>query len=144
MASHVQDPWKNGENSFIEWKGNWESHSNPIVHGFPLAKFWSLSLDEFLPGKKTNLFFSLLGSAVVIGHESFTFWSPDPILLRFLFIGFLHFLLLISIFLWKYCWSRVRFSALFDISHSKILYDLPSRVMEIKAKINKWDLIKLN
>ena len=30
-----------------------------------------------------------------------------------------------------------------DIKHSKILYDPPPRVMEIKAKINKWDLIKL-
>ena len=30
-----------------------------------------------------------------------------------------------------------------DIHHSRILYDLPPRVMEIKAKINKWDLIKL-
>ena len=30
---------------------------------------------------------------------------------------------------------------LFDINHSKILYDPPARVMEIK--INKWDLIKL-
>ena len=30
-----------------------------------------------------------------------------------------------------------------DINHSRIFYDLPSRVMEIKAKINKWDLIKL-
>ena len=30
-----------------------------------------------------------------------------------------------------------------DINHSRILYDIPSRVMEIKAKINKWDLIKL-
>ena len=30
-----------------------------------------------------------------------------------------------------------------DINHSKILYDPPPRVMEIKAKINKWDLIKL-
>ena len=30
-----------------------------------------------------------------------------------------------------------------DINHSKILYDSPPRVMEIKAKINKWDLIKL-
>ena len=29
-----------------------------------------------------------------------------------------------------------------DINHSKILYDPPLRVMEIKAKINKWDLIK--
>ena len=30
-----------------------------------------------------------------------------------------------------------------DINHSKILYDPPARVMEIKAKISKWDLIKL-
>ena len=30
-----------------------------------------------------------------------------------------------------------------DINHSKILYDPPPRVMEIKAKISKWDLIKL-
>ena len=29
-----------------------------------------------------------------------------------------------------------------DINHSRILYDPPPR-MEIKAKINKWDLIKL-
>ena len=30
-----------------------------------------------------------------------------------------------------------------DINHKRILYDPPPRVMEIKAKINKWDLIKL-
>ena len=30
-----------------------------------------------------------------------------------------------------------------DINHSRILYDPPPRVKEIKAKINKWDLIKL-
>ena len=30
-----------------------------------------------------------------------------------------------------------------DINHSRIVYDPPPRVMEIKAKINKWDLIKL-
>ena len=29
-----------------------------------------------------------------------------------------------------------------DINHSRILYDPPPRIMEIKAKINKWDLIK--
>ena len=29
-----------------------------------------------------------------------------------------------------------------DINHSRILYDPPTRVMEIKAKINKWNLIK--
>ena len=32
---------------------------------------------------------------------------------------------------------------LFDINHSRILYDPPPRVMEIKAKMNKWELIKL-
>ena len=30
-----------------------------------------------------------------------------------------------------------------DIKHSRIFYDRPVRVMEIKAKISKWDLIKL-
>ena len=30
-----------------------------------------------------------------------------------------------------------------DINQSKILYDSPPRVMEIKAKVNKWDLIEL-
>ena len=30
-----------------------------------------------------------------------------------------------------------------DINHSKILYDPTPRAMEIKTKINKWDLIKL-
>ena len=27
-----------------------------------------------------------------------------------------------------------------DIHHSRILYDPPPRILEIKAKINKWDL----
>ena len=30
-----------------------------------------------------------------------------------------------------------------DINHGTILYDPPHRVMEVKAKINKWHLIKL-
>ena len=29
-----------------------------------------------------------------------------------------------------------------DINQSKILYEPPPRIMEIKTKINKWDLIK--
>ena len=32
---------------------------------------------------------------------------------------------------------------LFDINHSKIFFDPPPRVMEIKPKINKRDLMKL-
>ena len=30
-----------------------------------------------------------------------------------------------------------------DINQSKILYDPPLRVMEIKTKPNEWDLVKL-
>ena len=30
-----------------------------------------------------------------------------------------------------------------DINHSKILYNPPPKVKEIKTKINRWDLIKL-
>ena len=30
-----------------------------------------------------------------------------------------------------------------DVNQSKILYDPPPKVMEIKRKVNKWDLIKL-
>ena len=30
-----------------------------------------------------------------------------------------------------------------DINHSTILYDPPPRILEIKGKLNKWDLIKL-
>ena len=30
-----------------------------------------------------------------------------------------------------------------DVNHSRILYDPPPRILEIKAKINKWGLIKI-
>ena len=30
-----------------------------------------------------------------------------------------------------------------DINHSRILYDPTLRILEIKAKINQWDLLKL-
>ena len=30
-----------------------------------------------------------------------------------------------------------------DINHSRILYDPPPRILEIQAKINEWDLIKV-
>ena len=32
---------------------------------------------------------------------------------------------------------------LFAINHRKIFFDPPPRVMKIKTKINKWDLMKL-
>ena len=31
----------------------------------------------------------------------------------------------------------------YNINQRKILFDPPPRVMEIKTKVNKWDLIKL-
>ena len=30
-----------------------------------------------------------------------------------------------------------------DINHSRIFYDQRPRILEIKAKVNKWDLIKI-
>ena len=30
-----------------------------------------------------------------------------------------------------------------NMNHSRILYDPPARILETKAKINKWDLIKI-
>ena len=30
-----------------------------------------------------------------------------------------------------------------DINHSRILYNPPPRILETKARINKWDLIKI-
>ena len=41
-----------------------------------------------------------------------------------------------------WCHQKSRF-LLCDKNHSKILYDPPPKVMEIKTKINKWDLIKV-
>ena len=32
---------------------------------------------------------------------------------------------------------------LYDINQSRILYDPPPRILEIKAKINKWDPLKI-
>ena len=43
-------------------------------------------------------------------------------------------------------YSRVKFCLKnnnTDINHRRILYDPPPRILEIKAKINKWDLMKL-
>ena len=37
-----------------------------------------------------------------------------------------------------------RGKTLSDINHNGILYDPPPRILEIKAKINNWDLIKIN
>ena len=39
-------------------------------------------------------------------------------------------------------WENIG-KTLSDIHHSRILYDPPPRILEIKAKINKWDLINL-
>ena len=44
---------------------------------------------------------------------------------------------------WSLIWAVIE-QIDFDINHSKILFDSSPRVMEIKTKINKWDLIKIN
>ena len=42
----------------------------------------------------------------------------------------------------KLLWENIG-RTLCDINHSKIFFDPPPRVMEIKSEINKWDLMKL-
>ena len=63
------------------------------------------------------------------------------------FLGHLPLLLLIPILAIKNsekCMKdQCRLFDLSDINHSRILYDPPPRVLEIKAKISKCDLIKL-
>ena len=41
----------------------------------------------------------------------------------------------------KLLWENIG-RTLCDINHSKIFFDPPPRVMEIKSEINKWDLMK--
>ena len=40
-------------------------------------------------------------------------------------------------------WGEIIGKTLSDINYSRILYDPPPRILEIKSKINKWDLIKI-
>ena len=40
-------------------------------------------------------------------------------------------------------WEENLGKTLSNINHSRILYDPPPRILEIKVKINKWDLIKI-
>ena len=101
------------EYSFKEGKRKLESCSKQS----PLEKLrvWSivafccltcdslLSLRELLPGKK-KFFFFLLGSATVISGRAPFSDLPSLFWLRFVFINFLYFLLLIKTFLWKHCW----------------------------------------
>ena len=39
--------------------------------------------------------------------------------------------------------GKHRQNTLYEINHSKILFDPPPTVMELKTKINKWDIMKL-
>ena len=38
---------------------------------------------------------------------------------------------------------RQHLGSISDINDSRVLYDPPPRILEIKARINKWDLIKI-
>ena len=96
-----------------------------------LQKYFAL-FKIFIP---TSLqFFSLL-TVYLIGSSLYAF------------LGHLPLLLLIPILAIKNsekCMKdQCRLFNFSDINHSRILYDPPPRVLEIKAKISKWDLIKL-
>ena len=44
--------------------------------------------------------------------------------------------------IYKQLLQENRGKTLSNINHSRIVYDPPPRILEIKTKINKWDLIK--
>ena len=87
-ATCKSHPTRRGE-PFYGRKGSWEGYTkqSPLeelrVHSI-VAVHWlsydSLLLAELLTGKKRKSFFFLLGSAMVVGHESSPFWPPDWIL----------------------------------------------------------------
>ena len=47
-----------------------------------MVELWQFSLAELLPGKKRKSFPFLEGYAIVIGHESSSFWSSGSILIE--------------------------------------------------------------
>ena len=80
-----------------------------------------------------NLFFSFwLTSLCVTGSGFIHLTGTDS----YHFYGWV-------IFHCRYVLQLLIGKTLFDISHSNIFFDSPPRVMEIKTKIYKWDLIKL-
>ena len=91
-----------------------------------------LLLKIFLP--TSLLFFSLL-AVYLIGSSLYASLGHLPLLLL---------ILIIAIKNSEKCMKdQCRSFNFSDINHSQILYDPPPRVLDIKAKISKWDLIKL-
>ena len=68
------------------------------------------SLTESLPEKKR--IHSPFGLSYHCKASELPLWAPNSTQLGFMFTNFLHFPLLIKIFLWKNHWSRVRLSSL--------------------------------
>lgn len=64
-------PIQGKENCFTDGKGCWEGIGNKREHGFPVGLCQETSL--------------LVGLRYLVGCESFRFWSPSFIPLRFLF-----------------------------------------------------------
>ena len=104
MASHMQVPTQKGkETAFIREKGTLEGYSKQRVYGFLLA--------ESLPGKGVFL----LPVRLCYQHRiwELPLRSPSSNWGFFQFINFLHFPLLIKIFLWKYHFQFHHFHLLF-------------------------------
>ena len=99
----------------------------------------SLHLQRYFAAfKNISSYFSAIFSLLavyLIGSSLYAFLGHLPLLLL---------ILIIAIKNSEKCMKdQCRSFNFSDINHSQILYDPPPRVLEIKAKINKWDLIKI-
>lgn len=70
MVTHVHIPPLQGKNSFIEGK---RKLGGAVINHLSMASHWPIWYQE-----RREVFF-LLGSAIITGHKSAPFWSPDSI-----------------------------------------------------------------
>ena len=105
-----------------------------------------ISIPALQIGSSVPLFY-ILYICVNIWNLFFSFWLTSLYLTG---SGFIHLTGTDSyhfygwvIFPCRYVSQLLIGKTLFDMSHRNIFFDSPPRVMEIKTKINKWDLIKL-
>jgi len=95
----------------------------------------------FYPHPSQHLLFAKFLMMAIL--TSVRYYHIDPLSIKIFQILSLFALYLLCCFSLSYWIEENIGKTLSDIHHSRILYDPPPRILEIKAKINKWDLIKL-